>query len=348
MLMLSASASTSAFAANHAVVLLYHHVADDTPPITSVTPARFVEHLDYLQRHGFHVLPLADLVDRISRGEPLPDRSVAITFDDAYRSVYTAAAPELAKRGWPFTVFVSTDYIDHRYGNYMSWQQLKQLQTMGGAFGNHSLTHPHLVRRLAGEDEQQWLKRVRHQIVAAQQRLQQELGVKTKMLAYPYGEFSRPLQTLVSKLGYIAFGQQSGPIGPQSSLTALPRFPLMGRYAEMDAFALRLNTRPLPVMLTEEQRTLLPANERKPKLTIRLGKGKFRRGGVRCYYQGQPMRMQWLKRKQGLFAIESEAPLPAGRSKYTCTAPASDAKGAYYWYSHLWIIPKADGSWPKE
>jgi peptidoglycan/xylan/chitin deacetylase (PgdA/CDA1 family) len=342
------SMASVARAADHAVVLLYHHVADDTPAVTSVTPAQFARHLDYLARHRFHVLPLQELVARIRQGEALPEKSVAITFDDAYRSVFTHAAPLLEKHGWPYTVFVSTDYIDHSYGNYMSWAQMRQLKAKGAAFANHSLSHAHLVRRLAGEDERAWQQRIRHQIKGAQQRLEQELGVKAKMLAYPYGEFSRPLRALVKGLGYTAFGQQSGAIGPETSSTALPRFPLMGHYAEMEAFALRVRVRPLPVSLTGEQRNLLPADERRPELTIRLGQGSFRDSSVRCYYQGKAMPMQWLDEKQATFAIRSAVPLPAGRSKYTCTAPATKGKGIFFWYSHPWVLPKPDGGWPRE
>jgi hypothetical protein len=45
----------SASAANHAVVLLYHHVDSDTPASTSVTPADFKRHLDYLWDNNFFV-----------------------------------------------------------------------------------------------------------------------------------------------------------------------------------------------------------------------------------------------------------------------------------------------------
>jgi len=336
----------AATAADHAVILLYHHVADDTPAVTSVSPEHFAQHLRYLEEHGFHVLPLAELVEGLRTGKPLPERSVAITFDDGYRSVLTNAAPLLAARHWPFTVFVSTDYIDRHYGHYLSWPELRQLQQMGASIGNHSRSHAHLVRMRAGESEEEWRLRARHEIDGAQQRLKDALGVTERLFAYPYGEFSRPLQMLVAQMGYVAFGQQSGAVGYKAERTALPRFPLTGRYADEEAFALRVNARPLPVALPAEQRTLLPADTRRPSLSIRLGEGAFRSRQVRCYYQGKAMELQW--QDQQSFAITAPEPLPAGRSKYTCTAPATDRQGGYFWYSHLWIIPRADGSWPGE
>ena len=39
---------TCAQSADHAVILLYHHVSDETPPSTSVSPAVFRQHRDFL------------------------------------------------------------------------------------------------------------------------------------------------------------------------------------------------------------------------------------------------------------------------------------------------------------
>ena len=54
-------------------------------------------------------VPLQELVDALRAGQPLPDRTAAITFDDGYISIYDTAWPLLRARGWPFTVFVNTE-----------------------------------------------------------------------------------------------------------------------------------------------------------------------------------------------------------------------------------------------
>jgi hypothetical protein len=56
-------------------ILVYHHVATGTPPSTSVTPATFRRHLDYLSEQGFEVLPLEALVQAIRTGGALPPRA---------------------------------------------------------------------------------------------------------------------------------------------------------------------------------------------------------------------------------------------------------------------------------
>ncbi|MBT3830072.1 MAG: polysaccharide deacetylase family protein, partial [Gammaproteobacteria bacterium] len=100
------------------VVLLYHHVDEATPAITSIAPDQFNRHLDIIEAEGFTVLPLDELVKRSMDASSGPEKGdekiVAITFDDAYRSIYTTAFPNLQARGWPFTIFVATRLIEEK------------------------------------------------------------------------------------------------------------------------------------------------------------------------------------------------------------------------------------------
>ena len=206
-------ADPSESSGSRAVILVYHHVDTTTPASTSVTPERFAGHLDLLAAGGYRVVPLADVVEALRFGKALPDRAVVLTFDDAWRSVYTEAFPLLQRRGWPFTVFVSTDAVDGRHGNTMSWNQLREIEAGGGTIGNHSRTHDHLVRRRDGETREQWRRRVGDDILWARRRFVAELAAPLDVFAYPYGEFTAELEALVRELGLAAVGQQSGPVG---------------------------------------------------------------------------------------------------------------------------------------
>ena len=84
-------------AADHAVVLQYHHVDSDTPASTSVTPSQFESHLKYLKEGGFTVWPLERIVGGLREGRELPEKCVGITMDDAYTSVYEKAFPLLTE-----------------------------------------------------------------------------------------------------------------------------------------------------------------------------------------------------------------------------------------------------------
>src|SRR5262245_10631610 len=93
------------------LVLIYHRVLPEPDPILADEPdARtFAAQMDVL-RDVCHVLPLAEGVERLQRGS-LPPRAVCITFDDGYANNCEVAAPILAARKLPATVFVATGFI---------------------------------------------------------------------------------------------------------------------------------------------------------------------------------------------------------------------------------------------
>ncbi len=344
-LLLLVMLSLPVLAAEHAVILMYHHFGDDTPPSTSVTLAQFDAHLAYLADNGYRVWPLAKLVAYLRDRKPLPDKVVAITVDDAYISVYQEAWPRLRDRGWPFTVFVATDPVDQGLRAMMNWEQMREMATGGASFANHSRAHDHLVRRKPGEDEAHWRARVRDDLLHAQERLQAELGRAPLLFAYPYGEYDSALRALVGELGYSAFGQQSGPVSRYADPLALPRFPMAVAFAGLDDVADKLQSRPLPVLLTEPDDPLLAPEDTRPALTLTLQPGGYDPDTLGCYISGQGrVAPRWLDAQRSRFTVQAQRPLAAGRSRYNCTARPRDGTG-WLWFSQPWILRHPDGSW---
>ncbi|MEX0431620.1 polysaccharide deacetylase family protein [Spiribacter insolitus] len=321
-----------------ASVLMYHRVGNPDYPGTSVTREQFQAHLDYLDDNDFNIVPLGRVVEALQTREPLPDRTVAITFDDAYRSVREVAHPMLAARDWPYTVFVATEGVNAGYDGYLDWDQLREMASDGARFGNHSRSHAPLFVRDDDETRPQWRARIEDDLTAAQQRLAEELGdalyQSPPLLAYPYGEYSLELMDLAAEMGFVAFGQQSGAIGIHSNSLALPRYPMNERFAGLEGFALKVNSRALPVV---DQQPLDPvrASVQAPRLTLTLDPLPEQTSAqLACYYQGERLLPEWLE--EGVrFAVRGDTDLPLGRSRYNCTAP--DGSGRYYWFSQLWI-----------
>ncbi|RYY18138.1 MAG: polysaccharide deacetylase family protein [Cytophagaceae bacterium] len=87
------------------------------------------------------------------RPRPVPDRLVALTFDDAARSHATYVAPLLRKYGFGATFFVAEfsqpPFADKR--KYLSWAQIRQLHRWGFEIGNHTLTHRHVNKLTESE-----------------------------------------------------------------------------------------------------------------------------------------------------------------------------------------------------
>ncbi len=325
--------------APQAVVLMYHRVGNSDYPSTNVTVEQFRAHLDYLAENDFNVLPLERIVEALRTREPLPARSVAITFDDGYASVGEVAHPLLAERGWPYTVFVNTGPVDSGYNGYLSWDAMRALADEGARFGNHSESHRPLFERDAGETRSLWRERVRADLARAQTRLAEELGAAAHqspaLLAYPFGEYSIELMDLAAEMGFVAFGQQSGAVGEHANTLALPRYAMNERFAEMDGFITKVHSAPMPVV---DQSPLDPVRTeaRAPQLTVTLAAdADITPAQVTCFYGAEVLQPQVAANGQA-FSVQGEADLPIGRSRYNCTAP--NPAGGFYWFSHLWIF----------
>lgn len=336
-----------------AVVLQYHHVSDSTPPSTSIAPDQFEKHMDYLAQEGFDVVPLPELVEKLKQGKPLPDKTVAITFDDAYDSVYTTVYPLLKKRDWPFTVFVNTDPLDAGKGGFSSWEQLREMARDGASIANHSTRHNHLQRRQSGESEKQWRKRITAEVVDAEERIKAETGQNHKMLAYPYGEYNNRVKALLEALGFVAFGQQSGPLARHSDLRALPRFPFGGIYTDLDDFALKARTRPMPIVATglcADRECKKPLDEvvvargERPVLSMTLENERLV-PAINCFASGQGRIKTWAEGET--LRTRADKPLTPGRTRYNCTAPSGEA-GRFFWFSQQWLVTDEEGNWVHE
>lgn len=112
------------------MILCYHGVslADEHlwQPTLYVSPAQLDHHLGMLRQLGCTVLPLGDAVARLYARD-LPERAVAITFDDGYYDFLARAWPILRRHGYPATVYLTTARVEHNlpivnlFIGYMLW-----------------------------------------------------------------------------------------------------------------------------------------------------------------------------------------------------------------------------------
>ena len=323
---------------NHLPILQYHHVGESTPFSTSVTPAQLQEHMDYLTAEGFQVIDLLTGLNKIQAGEGLPDKAVAITFDDAYRDIYVAGFPILKEKGFPFTIFINSQPIVQNNRHFLNWQEMREMQAAGAVMANHTISHPYMLRKNIDETDGQWLSRMQSEIFEVEALLQQHLGSTPKMLAYPYGESNEDIRQLVRDAGMIAFGQQSGVVSIDADFTNLPRFPASGVYAKLSALKNKLNAMPMP--LVDVQTAAGFADETPVDMTLTFKEGNYRLKDLTCYVAGQGQgELTWLN-KQAVKVAASEA-FNYGRGRINCTMPATKGN-RYHWFSHVWIRPRAD------
>ncbi|GGF63038.1 polysaccharide deacetylase family protein [Alteromonas lipolytica] len=341
---LSLSWASAAPAHSSGVILLYHHVSDDTPRSTSITPAKFAEHLDYINQH-FTVVPLNKLINAAKGQGQVPDNALAITFDDGYENILQNGHPLIKKYGFPYTIFINPQVIG-KQANQLDWQQVKAMQNEGVTFANHTLDHLHLLEKLPGEQESDWLERVWQNITEAETILQQHTGQSLKYLAYPFGEYNQTLATKLTNNGYTAFGQHSGGVGTFSDMAAIPRFPAAGRYANLSTLKTKMASLAMPVSKVSLSNPQQDKRELGDDVVIMLdknGAADVRLSQLACYYQGDTLETSTTENQ---FTFTLTATLPVGRSRVNCTAPSNSANGRFYWYSMPFFVATEEGKYP--
>lgn len=320
----------TAAAASSAVILLYHRFGEPDYPSTNISLEQLDLQIAELTSGPYRVLPVSEIMEKLSRGEDLPERTVGITIDDAYRSIYTNAWPRLKAAGLPFTVFVSTAHLDHGSSHNLTWDQVREMRDSGVAFGHHSVSHLHMPKAEADTIDQE--------IIVASRRFQKELGGVPALFAYPYGETSLASKSAVREAGFIAaFGQHSGVADATGDVFYMPRFGLNEKFGGIDRFRLIINALSLPVTDFTPADPLI-ADDNPPAIgfTVRAQPGRQQPNLDRlsCFlsHEGQRAEIALLGPR---VEIRSRQPLPVGRTRLNCTLPAGE--GRWRWFGHQFI-----------
>lgn len=183
-------------------ILMYHHVdvfAPSIPPAAkewAVHPDDFVAQMDLLAEVGAHMVPLAETVDYLAEGAPLPERPVVLTFDDGNKHLLQTVIPVIRARRLPAIFFVPANYADVNTAQFMNWADLKALAEAGLALGGHSYNHSFAHNLSAAE--------AGRQIGDERRRFEVMTGVRPVFFAYPFGRYSPKTIDQLKAEGYRA------------------------------------------------------------------------------------------------------------------------------------------------
>ena len=307
-----------------ATVLMYHRFGESRYPSTNISIKQFEAHLAHLAAGNYTVLKLDDIIMRLRAGELLPDRTVAITIDDAYLSVYTEAWPRLTEAGFPFTLFVASSPIDRELSAYMSWEQIRELQSSGVTIGSQTHTHPHM-HRLSDEE-------ARAEISTSNGRFIEELGLRPELFAYPYGEYSQFVIDAVKDAGFrAAFGQNSGIMHSADDQFQLPRFAFNEAYGTIDRLKLAVDGLPLKVHDLTPEDMVLTTNP--PLYGFTVSEEMSPVSQLRCFSNNHgklDVTMLGMRAE-----IRAPGPLTEPRARINCTMPAVD--GRWRWFGRQFL-----------
>jgi peptidoglycan/xylan/chitin deacetylase (PgdA/CDA1 family) len=176
------------------VVLNYH-------AITPEQSKSFIRQIDELMRS---VTPIPAVTSTcLEKG----NSCVAVTFDDAFISIYEIAAPELIQRKIPFTIFIPSGYIGknaewikndggldkkHRVMDINMLRGLKDYDQV--SFGSHGVSHRNLLF-LSDMD-------AKHEILNSKNQLNNMLNEEITTISFPYGGFTESHVEMAREAGY--------------------------------------------------------------------------------------------------------------------------------------------------
>ncbi|MEA1671973.1 polysaccharide deacetylase family protein [Nitrospirillum sp. BR 11163] len=214
-----------------APILAYHRFDPTSPGPTTITTPVFERQLDWLDAHDIKVVPLRSVVDAVRGGQwPAPGRVAAITVDDGHVSVYTQFYPIILRRHVPVTLFIYPSAISNA-AYALTWEQLAEMVRSGLVdVQSHTYWHPDFRKERARRTPDDYRAFVNSQLVRSKATLEQHLGIKVDLLAWPFGIIDADLQAAAERAGYrAAFAYEGGWAAPGGPPYAIPRIPVSDR-----------------------------------------------------------------------------------------------------------------------
>lgn len=188
-------------------ILMYHSVSGTghEPDAVVIDKKIFERQLRYLAKHGYKPVFLSSVIQRHRAGKDIPSNWVVLTFDDGKNDFYREVFPLLKLHGFKAVLFVSPGRLESA-DEYLSWSQLKEIQSSGLVeIGSHGFYHVPFTCLSPPEAE----KRIRR----SKTLLEEKLGTKIDLFAYPYGALDGRIKAMVQAAGYDGAAGTAYPMG---------------------------------------------------------------------------------------------------------------------------------------
>jgi len=209
-------------------ILLYHRLGPVVTDEMTVTTAVDESQLKLIKERGYQVIPLRKLMEAYNEPEaPALERSVVLVADDGHRSVYTDLFPLIKRFQVPVTLFIYPSAISNPSAPYaMTWEQLAEMKASGLVdIQSHTFWHPNFKVDKKRLTPAAYEKFVQDQLVKSKTVLDQRLGLKVDLLAWPFGIYDDELTKAASEAGYAAaFSIDRRPVTRTEKVMSLPRF----------------------------------------------------------------------------------------------------------------------------
>jgi peptidoglycan/xylan/chitin deacetylase (PgdA/CDA1 family) len=222
--------------ANEIPILIYHHIVEmetkQENAETIIDKEIFEKQMKYLFLNGYKTLTLEELKKFLARDLKVPEKTVMITFDDGYESIYKYAYPIMKKYDFKGTAFLigssikSKNSIDNIYGipkiSYEEMMEMKDVFTFG--------SHTYNLHKLKNQSKSILVDAENNESILLD-FLKSKSVIDDKVFSYPYGQFDRNLVNIVERAGFeMAFTTEENKVKPGDEILELGRISINSRY----------------------------------------------------------------------------------------------------------------------
>lgn len=171
------------------LILYYHEVVQkgEGAAYQKIEEEKFEAQMRYLQEKGYYTAFFSEL------DKPLPDKTVIVSFDDGFLSVYERAVPIMEKYGVKGNVYLPTAYIG-KDEHFMTWEMIKDL-TQRGNFEMQAHTHNHVDIRTLDE------KKMQEEVQTSNAYFEKELDYIPNAICLPFGTYDKQSLKLLKRSG---------------------------------------------------------------------------------------------------------------------------------------------------
>jgi peptidoglycan/xylan/chitin deacetylase (PgdA/CDA1 family) len=218
-----ASPLINRFANSWASILMYHSIGYNDVFFT-VRPEEFQWQMNYLKDNQFNVVWVDEILKYIKDDRDIPQRTIALTFDDGYQDLYNNALPVLNNNKFKSTVFLPTGYVGQEMTNsnkislpLLNWEQIREVHKNGLVkFGPHGVKHIHLTDLDSIG--------VSYEINESRRLIREYLGEVCNVFCYPRGKYSLEVMDKVACYGFsAAVTVERGIVNQRANIFALKR-----------------------------------------------------------------------------------------------------------------------------
>ena len=227
------------------LVINYHDIVDNRINLKTQNPRdwealslnNFAAHLAWLKNNHYRVISVQDLVDSAAGHKDLPSKAVMLTFDDGYQSFYTRVFPLLKKYRYPTTLALVGSWMEEQRVEdrpktpLLTWPQVREVVASGLVeIASHSYDLHHGITTNPQGDEQSavtsrlydkeyeeyendetYRQRIYDHIGKSTDFIFQHLGIRPRVMVWPYGEYNAVAVDAAKKAGMmITMGLQDG------------------------------------------------------------------------------------------------------------------------------------------